>query len=787
MMREITHFSMTRNKAFAVVTRLVSICMVMYLATACGELTGPKSPSTPTNVVATLLTGTSVLVKWTPSPLNDGVVSYSIFRNGTKVGESTTTTFTDTGLPQQQVFKYTVAANCSSGIVSDQSAESAQATVTTLDITPPRVTATSPANGQTAVSSAATVTATFSEAIDPTTINASTFVIRVTNGAVVPGTVTYAVATHVAEFKPTGPLPNPANLTATVTTGVKDLAGNKLAADFSWTFTTRDDSPPTVISTSPAAGATGVSPTAPITVTFSEAMDVSTITAANITLKVTSSGAAVPGTVTYNAATRVATFTPNAPLAQTTGYTLTVSSAVKDLAGNPAGVTRTYTFTTGDTTPPTVLSVSPTNLATNVPVGTAVQITFSEPMLESTINGANILLTNTATATTVPATVTYNAATNVATLTPTAPLAGSTTYSVTVTTGVKDISGNSLVSTFTSVFTTVLVDVTPPTVTSVSPPNGATGVAIATTVQVTFSEPMDSTTISNTTITLRNNTTSALVGATVVYNRSTRVATLTPTSALAFGTPFTVTVTTGVKDVAGNALVAPFPSTFTTVAAPDTTAPTIIARTPATGLTGVPTSVVPTVTFSEAMDTSTINATNIRLTLTSTSAVVPGTVTYNAATNTASFTPTSQLANNTGYTLTVTTGVKDVAGNALAAQSSSTFTTVPDTTAPTINSTRPGNNAPGVARDTTISVTFSEAMDSASVVNPANFKVTVTTGGAAVAGTIIYNTTTHVATFRPSALLAASTNYTVTITTGVKDVAGNPLATNSTFTFTTGP
>jgi hypothetical protein len=71
---------------------------------ACGELTGPESPSTPTGVVATLASATSATVTWTPSPLNDGVISYSIFRNGTKVGESATTSYTDTGLAQQTTY-----------------------------------------------------------------------------------------------------------------------------------------------------------------------------------------------------------------------------------------------------------------------------------------------------------------------------------------------------------------------------------------------------------------------------------------------------------------------------------------------------------------------------------------------------------------------------------------------------------------------------------------------------------------------------------------------------------
>src|SRR5688572_13199186 len=89
---------------------LISMTSLTFLAAigGCGELTGPESPSTPTGVVATLASPTSVTVTWTPSPLNDGVISYTIYRNGTEVGESATTSYTDTGLSPQTTYVYSV-------------------------------------------------------------------------------------------------------------------------------------------------------------------------------------------------------------------------------------------------------------------------------------------------------------------------------------------------------------------------------------------------------------------------------------------------------------------------------------------------------------------------------------------------------------------------------------------------------------------------------------------------------------------------------------------------------
>jgi hypothetical protein len=105
---------------------------------------------------------------------------------------------------------------------------------------------------------------------------------------------------------------------------------------------TVDTVPPTVSSTNPLNGATGV---AVITASFSEAMTASTISGTSFTL--TGPGAtAVTGTVAYNAATYMATFTPTSALAPSTAYTATVTGAAKDAAGNALATNYAWNFTT---------------------------------------------------------------------------------------------------------------------------------------------------------------------------------------------------------------------------------------------------------------------------------------------------------------------------------------------------------------------------------------------------------------------------------------------------------
>ena len=113
----------------------------------------------------------------------------------------------------------------------------------------------------------------------------------------------------------------------------------------------------------------------------------------------------------------------------------------------------------------------------------------------------------------------------------------------------------------------------------------------------------------------------------------------------------------------------------------DTTAPTVTAVTPAENATGVAANTAVTATFSEAVT----GVSGTTFTLTTGGTAVPATVTYNAASTTATLTPSAALAASTTYTATVkggATGVKDTAGNALAADKTWTFTTAAGTPPP---------------------------------------------------------------------------------------------------------
>jgi hypothetical protein len=117
--------------------------------------------------------------------------------------------------------------------------------------------------------------------------------------------------------------------------------------------------------------------------------------------------------------------------------------------------------------------------------------------------------------------------------------------------------------------------------------------------------------------------------------------------------------------------------------------PIVTAETPASGATGVAASSTMTATFSKAMTASSVASSTFTLAPPGGSAIAAS-VSYNSATNAATLTPTSPLANNTTYAATIlggSSGVKDSSGNAMAANVTWTFTTVAAASSGTIPTT----------------------------------------------------------------------------------------------------
>jgi predicted extracellular nuclease len=114
------------------------------------------------------------------------------------------------------------------------------------DTTSPEVDSTSPDSGATGVDVNANVSATFSEAMYPATINDTIFSLTGPGGAVT-GTVAYNADTFVATFTPGAALDNATTYAATILGAVTDFAGNPLGVDYTWSFTTASGLPPVIV------------------------------------------------------------------------------------------------------------------------------------------------------------------------------------------------------------------------------------------------------------------------------------------------------------------------------------------------------------------------------------------------------------------------------------------------------------------------------------------------------------------------------------------------------------
>jgi len=565
------------------------------------------------------------------------------------------------------------------------------------------------------------------------------------------------------------------NLLLLAILGTIALAGCNLSGNDS----NDDSTAPSVVSVIPAESATNIALNSSIRATFDEAMDSATIIPVNFLVTFGLNTASVGGTLTYNEPTKTAIFVPSFDLEPNVEYAITINDGVKDIAGNDLATDKIWTFTTGtdlDTAAPVIASSVPSNEATDAALNGNISATFDEPIDPVSVTDTTFTLAQGAVA--VIGTVSYSD--NTATFNPTANLLPNTVYTATLASGISDMAGNASAVDRVWTFTTGSdTDAIAPTVVSTNPLDAAVEVLVGANVSAVFSEAMDPPTITNATVTLKKGSTNiegtvSCTGTTVTFN---------PGASLEPATLYTATITTGAKDLAANALATSKVWTFTTVALiADTTPPTVNATSPVANATGVAVSVDVNAHFSEEMKASTVTATTF--TLATGSTPVAGIVSYKGAIGT--FNPNANLAYNTLYTATVTTGAQDLAGNALAATKVWNFTTLAaaDTTAPTVTDSEsvPLDNATGVPLDGTITGTFDEAMD-VSTINNATF--TLADGTTSVPGNVVYDASNHTATFTPSTNLTSGTLYTATFTTGAKDSAGNALAAPKVWHFTT--
>jgi len=671
---------------------------------------------------------------------------------------------------------YTVVAQGVRDAAGNLMTQSFQSTFTTglsANKTRPGAVFTNPPNGATGVETNAPVRMEFSNPVNPATLTAQTFFITDTFTALaVPGTLQVDPFGFTASFVPAQPYGVGRKFNVTLTTGIQDVNGNSFPGS-SFFFTTgfaADSQGFNLIGTSPSNGATGVPLNSLVVLEFDEPIDeISALTGLQVQL----AGAPISGAIALSDGNKRVTFTPTLPLVANSTYSVVTTGRLTDFAGNPLSNPDSSFFTSGaasDTTRLQVINVSPASGATGVPTNAVVQLQFNKQANALTLTDSTLLFSGFGT----PA-VAKNIALSpdglTATLTPTNPLLSSTVYSVAVPVGgITDLQGQVIQSGFSSFFTTGTGPATNrPTVLTVVPPTGATGVPVNARVEVVLSAAVSVTSVGSNAITVSAGGTQVAGAIIVSSDRTTLI--FTPSSLLAVSTTYTVNVS-GLVDQAGNAVV-PFTSSFATGTSgvADTTRATVATVSPTNGATGVAVNSNVVLTFNKIVDPTTVNSSTVPISVSGFTGVLAGSYVVNGTTVT--FTPVSPLPGS----VTVQVGVNfntvfDFAGNGSNSFSSS-FTTaaVADTTAPQVILVTPGNGSTGVALNSKVVLTFSKSLNA----NTVNFNTfALLANGTNLRPSVSRSADNRVVTLDVGTLPASST-VTVVATRNVTDLSGNAL------------
>ncbi|TAL30169.1 MAG: hypothetical protein EPN93_20310 [Spirochaetes bacterium] len=572
----------------------------------------------------------------------------------------------------------------------------------TEDRTIPFVNARAPDEGDSGMGTNTVITVSFSEQVMNVT-NASFVLRRTADNAPISTIVSYNPVTFSATLDPESDLDPSTGYTIYLSDLIRDTSINhNQLAQTSWGFTTgasQDTAQPFDTERYPETA--DVPLDTPVYAKFNESVvGVSTV---SFTLVRTSDAQPVEATISYNDAEKKASLAPKNTLAELTQYTVTLTGAITDLTGNVLlNAPLTWNFTTGDQTPPSLTDRNPGTDAVDVGTNATVEVTFSEPV--TGVSDSTFTLVRVSDGEPVPADITYDAGTFRAVLDPRDDLAETTGYTVMLTAGIKDTTGNALVP-FSWNFTTgQRADITAPGIDSKYPEPPADAVPLEDSITVTFNEAVRN--VSGTSFTLVKTSDGMQVNAGVSYDDLILTATLDPNEPLQENTQYTVTLTNAIKDVADNMFVQTSWN-FTTQA--DSAPPMWSSRSPEADYNGVRTSANVVVTFDEPV--SGVSGTSFYLRQGVTA--VPALVVYDPATRTATLDPNASLAVNTVYTVTLTNAIRDTSVNQnQLVQLSWNFTTTDDSTPPTTSLTVPAEGAGGVSRNLPeITIEFSEAMD----------------------------------------------------------------------------
>jgi hypothetical protein len=548
-----------------------------------------------------------------------------------------------------------------------------------------------------------------------------------------------------------------------------------------------DKASPIILSEHPKDGSVNISPFSPIKVTFNESMNkISTEAAFSISPE-------LKGLIHWQNNSII--FEPSNHMLKSTEYTVTISTAAKDtsgnnLDGNSNGIfdgatvdSFSFSFVTRDRVFPQIISTEPQKNAENIRLGSDIRITFTDPMDHST--------TEAAFKSSPKLTGSFEWIGNTLIFIPVNVLDPEINYNITINASAVDIIGKPLDGDFDDIndgspeddysWTFKTIEGTAPTIQNISPPDNAFEIPLNTTIRVTFSEPMNKSSVE-----MAFSVTPVLQGSYLWLGETME---FIPTQDLKYNTKYGIKISTMAKDLVGNTLdgningsgedssTDDFSTTFQTRSLIDNKPPVVQFTTPSDKRVNVDVWSKIVIHFSEPMNrTSTENSIHIMPS-------ISGDLYWDNSGLELSIVPKRYLSFDTKYTLTLDgLKVRDISGNTLDGNSNGIPEGAPDdnyswrfkTTSKPLNelispiviSTNPSDGSVDIDVDSIIEISFNKEMNKTAT--EAAFSIFPT-----IPGIFIWENTTMI--FQPSSVFEFNITYTVLVKSNATDLLGSSL------------
>jgi len=684
--------------------------------------------------------------------------------------------------------------------------------VLAVDTTPPTVISVSPADGSVGVNTKQ-VALTFSEELSsgvlvaqaPFHLNATLFVngVRAPFGRLSPPYFVSSIDPFTVVLTPSY-LPSDSLIQVAVNGTIEDLSGNAIGAPFLSEFRTTavsalDSSVPFVVSQRPKNGSINIPLDSSVIMFINESLDVASVPTA---LTVLQNGAAINGSVQVTNSGRAVEFTPSTLWIPGALVEITLNSTALDVSGNPLVLHQSSFGTVTDPllSRPTVVSDSLATMSGSVAQNSVLEVAFSEALDATTVGTSTIVLReNVVGGSIVPLTVSLRGD-RIVRLLPDTLLMANTDYVLDVLNGIQDLQGqtpdastNPAISIFHRIFTTSnQSNLIAPSVSGVSPPDGAADVPLNTQIRVRFNKPINPLSINEMSLVLSDGVNLAVASSFIISNSDQDVL-IVPHTQLTQNQQYSLTIS-GVEDSAGN-MVSTWTSNIITTALLATDRPFVTSRSPlafsvkkigAGGLEQVTFLPVPInsrviLRMNRRMDPLTVDISTLIVRDDVTLQNQPGSLSVTTDGREIHFLPKVPFEMGRSYSVVVSPGVEDLAGNTmLAPRSDLSFTTM--TSAEDISPPMPrrflGVSSPALT-NVRIELSFNEPIQNmhisgVSLLGPNGVPAPVTKK--------LYDSS--LLTLRPSVLLDPLTRYTL-IVGGIEDLAGNVMP-DLTLSFTTG-